>query len=63
MHTTSLMQALTLYRSGTLTLAQAVSRAGRTESEFLTAMERYGVEHRSELPTVDAVSDRPASAD
>jgi hypothetical protein len=63
MYMTSLMQALTLYRSGTLTLAQAVSRAGRSEAEFLAAMEKYGVERRPESPTVDATAERLVGAD
>ncbi|MFC4359692.1 hypothetical protein ACFO0N_17240 [Halobium salinum] len=63
MHTTSLAQALTLYRSGTLTLAQAATRAGRSEREFLTAMEKFGVARRPEPPTVDATAERPVGAD
>lgn len=63
MHTTALTQALTLYRSGTLTLAQAASRAGRSQRAFRTAMERHGVPVRPEVPTVDATTERPASAD
>lgn len=69
MHTTALSQALTLYRSGTLTLEQAAARAGRTEEAFAAAARRHGVElsppadgegGRSSAP-VDA--ERPAGAD
>lgn len=63
MHTTALMQALTLYHSGTLTLAQAVSRAGRSEREFLAAMEKYGVERRPEVSVAGRTSERPVGAD
>jgi predicted HTH domain antitoxin len=63
MHTSSLTQALTLYRSGTLTLAQAAARAGRSEAEFRAAMDRHGVPARSERPTVDARADRSVGAD
>jgi Uncharacterised protein family (UPF0175). len=34
--------AVTLYRSGTLTLEQAATRAGHEVSEFQKQIERYG---------------------
>lgn len=43
MHTYKLTQAVTLYRSGTLSLADAAVRSGRSESEFARVLERYGV--------------------
>jgi hypothetical protein len=63
MHTSSLIQALTMYRSGTLTLAQAAARAGRSEEEFRAAMDRHGVRERPDRPTVDAAADRSVGAD
>lgn len=63
MHTHALTQALTLYRSGTLTLAQAASRAGRTTEEFEAVLEQYGVDKRPETPSVGVQTDRPARAD
>jgi hypothetical protein len=63
MHSNALTQALTLYRSGTFTLSQAASRAGRTEEEFVTVLHQYGIEHRQEGPSVDVRTERPASAD
>jgi len=43
MSTHSLTTALTLYRSGTLSLAQAARQAGRSEAELLLAVDRYGI--------------------
>ena len=63
MHTHALTQALTLYRCGTLTLAQAASRAGRTEEEFAAVLQQYGIEQRPETPSVGVQTERPASAD
>jgi hypothetical protein len=63
MHTHALTQALTLYRSGTLTLAQAASRAGRTTEEFTAVLEQYGVDKRPETPSVGVEPDRHVRAD
>lgn len=63
MHSNALTQALTLYRSGTFTLSQAASRAGRTEEEFEMVLRQYGIEQRPEGLSVDARTERPASAD
>ncbi len=63
MHTTALTQAITLYRSGTLTFTQAASRAGRSEEAFEQALGRFGVERRPETPSVGGVAKRPAGAD
>ncbi|SFL29110.1 Uncharacterised protein family (UPF0175) [Halogranum rubrum] len=60
MHSHALTQALTLYRSETLTLSQAASRAGRTEEEFAAVLHQYGIEQRPETPTVGAQTERPA---
>ncbi|MGM0606514.1 MAG: UPF0175 family protein [Halobacteriota archaeon] len=45
MATHGLHTALTLYRSGTLTLAQAATRAGRSEESFRRVLDRYGIDH------------------
>lgn len=63
MHSHALTQALTLYRSETLTLSQAASRAGRTEEEFTAVLHQYGIEPRPEGPSLGVQTERPASAD
>ncbi|QLG60854.1 DUF7317 family protein [Halorarum salinum] len=57
----AVVTALTLYGAGTLTAAQAASRAGVTEERFATLRERFGV--RPSEPDVPAAGHRPASAD
>lgn len=56
MPTHGLTTAMTLYRSGTLTLGQAAARAGRTEASFVRALETYGV------PLREGDRARPAGA-
>jgi predicted HTH domain antitoxin len=64
MHTHALTTAMTLYRSGTLTLAQAATRAGRSEAELRAALKQHGIPIRDESgATVTAGTDSPARAD
>lgn len=60
-----LTTALTLYRSGTLTLSTAAARAGLSEAEFRTALHRRGIDVReTEAETPDlAETSRSARAD
>ena len=44
MATKGLASALTLYGARTLTLSQAASQAGLSESEFIEQLERRGIE-------------------
>lgn len=46
MHSHSVTSALTLYRSGTLTLAQAAAHAGRSEAEFRAMAAAHGADAR-----------------
>jgi predicted HTH domain antitoxin len=62
MHTHALTAALTLYRSGTLTLEQAAESAGITAPEMRTAARRYGIPLR-EGPTTSATAGPSLSAD
>jgi predicted HTH domain antitoxin len=62
MSTHSLTVAVTLYRSGTLTLTQAARRAGLDEDGMRDALRSYGVPVREPLATPHA-TERPASAD
>jgi predicted HTH domain antitoxin len=43
MHTHALTVALTLYRSGTLTLDQAAESAGLSDAQMRTALRRHGI--------------------
>ena len=64
MATHGLQTALTLYRSGTLTLEQAAARAGRTVSSFERVLEQYGIDHHDlEAQNVSAVSEPSLRAD
>ncbi|KAB1197620.1 MULTISPECIES: UPF0175 family protein [Haloferax] len=64
MHSTALATAITLYRSGTLTLSQAATRSGYSEDDLLVALQRHGVPVRDEdAPTVVTSTDHSASAD
>ncbi|AFK17850.1 hypothetical protein E6P09_03625 [Haloferax mediterranei ATCC 33500] len=64
MHTTALATAITLYRSGTLTLSQAAARSGYSEDELVVALQRHGVPvQEADAPAVSTSADRPASAD
>ncbi|MCL9815920.1 DUF7317 family protein [Natronocalculus amylovorans] len=64
MATHGLQTALTLYRSGTLTLEQAAARAGRTVSSFERVLEQYGIDHTNiETQDVHAVSEPSIRAD
>jgi predicted HTH domain antitoxin len=60
-----LTTALTLYRSGTITLATAAARAGLSEAEFRAALHRRGIDVRErdvDAPDV-AETNRSARAD
>ncbi|MFB6129249.1 MAG: UPF0175 family protein [Salinigranum sp.] len=50
MTTHSFTAALTLYRSGTLSLAQSAHMAGVTEAEFSAELARYGISVRETGP-------------
>ncbi|ELZ84041.1 hypothetical protein C454_07007 [Haloferax gibbonsii ATCC 33959] len=64
MHTNALATAMTLYRSGTLTLSQAAARSGYSEDDLLLALQRHGVPvHEDDAPAASLSTDRPASAD
>ncbi|WP_410766034.1 hypothetical protein [Haloferax sp. DFSO60] len=64
MHSTALATAMTLYRSGTLTLSQAATRSGYSEKELTVALQRHGITVRESETTVRvAPADTPASAD
>lgn len=58
MHSHAAMAALTLYRSETLTLAQASTHAGCTEAEFRALATKHGVE-----PHEEPIAGEPESAD
>ncbi|MFC6827022.1 DUF7317 family protein [Halopelagius fulvigenes] len=51
MHTHALTTAMTLYRSGTLSLSEAAARAGRSEAELLAALKQHGIPVREESGT------------
>ncbi|ELZ87229.1 MULTISPECIES: DUF7317 family protein [Haloferax] len=63
MHSTALASAITLYRSGTLTLSQAAARSGYSEDELVVALQRHGVTVREDTPATAVSSDSPARAD
>ncbi|WP_396611056.1 hypothetical protein ACH9L7_12670 [Haloferax sp. S1W] len=63
MHSTALASAITLYRSGTLTLSQAAARSGYSEDELVVALQRHGVTVREDVPTAAVSTDSPARAD
>ncbi|WP_416838267.1 UPF0175 family protein [Haloferax sp. DFSO52] len=64
MHSTALATAITLYRSGTLTLSQAATRSGYSADELVVALHRHGVPVREEdAPTAVTSADHSASAD
>lgn len=48
MHTHALTTAMTLYRSGTLSLSEAAARAGRSEEELLVALKQHGIPVRDD---------------
>ncbi len=54
MHTHSLTTALTLYRSGTLTLDQAAHQAGISESELRATLGKHGIPIREDRTHVEA---------
>jgi predicted HTH domain antitoxin len=62
MHTHALTVALTLYRSGTLTLEQAAESAGVSVPQMRTAVRRYGIALR-EAPSPAATQGPSLSAD
>ena len=43
MHSHALTSALTLYRSGTLSLAQAASLAGVSETDLTASLGKHGI--------------------
>ena len=47
--------AMTLYRSGTLTLSQAATRAGCSESVMRKTLCAHGIEVREDRTVADAV--------
>ena len=47
--------AMTLYRSGTLTLSQAATRAGCSESVMRNTLYAHGIEVREDRPVADTV--------
>ncbi|RDI71757.1 DUF7317 family protein [Halopelagius longus] len=51
MHTHALTTAMTLYRSGTLSLSEAAARAGRSEEELLVALKQHGIPVRDDSET------------
>jgi predicted HTH domain antitoxin len=57
MHTHALTSALTLYRSGTLSLTQAAHLAGVSESELRRELGKYGI------PVREAPADTRERAD
>ena len=64
MHSNALATAITLYRSGTLTLSQAATRSGYSEDDLVVALQRHGVPVREEDALTTATStDHSASAD
>jgi predicted HTH domain antitoxin len=63
MHTHALTTALTLYRSGTLSLTQAAHRAGCSEREMARSLARYGIVVRESFTPRVTPENRSASAD
>ena len=63
MHTHALTTAMTLYQSGTLTLSQAATRAGRSEAELVAALQKHGIDVRDEGEVTVATADAPVRAD
>ncbi|ADQ65733.1 hypothetical protein C499_11041 [Halogeometricum borinquense DSM 11551] len=63
MHTHALTTAMTLYQSGTLTLSQAATRAGRSEEALVSALHQHGVEVREQEEVTAATTETPARAD
>jgi predicted HTH domain antitoxin len=63
MHTHALTTALTLYRSGTLSLTQAAHRAGCSEREMVRALGRHGISIRESFVSHTTLTNRSASAD
>ena len=55
MATNGLLTAVTLYRCGTLTLAQAASHAGRNTDAFARTLAQHGISPQSP-PTADDVA-------
>ncbi|MUV57544.1 Uncharacterised protein family (UPF0175) [Halogeometricum rufum] len=63
MHNHALTAAMTLYKSGTLTLSQAATRAGRSEEELVVALRRHDIDVREEGDLTAATADSPVRAD
>ena len=63
MHTHALTTVMTLYQSGTLTLSQAATRAGRSEAELVAALHQHGIELHDEADVTAATADTPVRAD
>lgn len=63
MVTKALLSALTLYDARTLSLSQAATQAGLSESEFVRQLERRGVEVAESERATAVAADRTAHAD
>jgi predicted HTH domain antitoxin len=63
MHTHALTTALTLYRSGTLSLTQAAHRAGCSEREMIHALGKHGIAIRESFASHTSPDNTPARAD
>ena len=63
MHTHARTTALTLYRSGTLSLAQAAHRAGCTEREMAHTLGRHGIAIRESFLSHASLDTSSARAD
>jgi hypothetical protein len=64
MHTHALTTAMTLYRSGTLSLSQAAARAGRSERELVLALKQHSIPLRDDArPGVVTSADAQVGAD
>jgi predicted HTH domain antitoxin len=63
MHTHARTTALTLYRSGTLSLAQAAHRAGCSEREMARTLGRHGIDIRESFLSHAALDTSTARAD
>ncbi|WP_380681270.1 UPF0175 family protein [Salinigranum sp. GCM10025319] len=63
MHTHALTTALTLYRSGTLSLTQAAHRAGCSEREMVRTLSRHGIAVRESFVSHATLKNQSARAD
>lgn len=63
MHTHALITALTLYRSGTLSLSQAAHRAGCSEREMVRSLGKHGIAIRESFASHAGHTGTPVGAD